>query len=159
MPDRVLIPIHNRQGNLVAYLGRAIDPREPRRQFPPGFQKSLVWFNLHRALQSGSREGIVVEGFFDCLRVHQSGFASVVALRGSSLTPAQQELLLAHFEEVALLLDGGQTGPQATRRIAAQLRARIALPTVEVPASQPPDQLRAREIGRLREQPRADRNV
>lgn len=74
MQDRIVIPIHNRHGRLVAYTGRALKG-EPRYRFPSGFQKSLELFNVHRAVQSGSRSAIVVEGFFDCMRVHQAGFS------------------------------------------------------------------------------------
>ena len=48
MHDRIVIPIHNREGELVAYAGRSIDGSEPRYKFPAGFHKSLELFNLHR---------------------------------------------------------------------------------------------------------------
>jgi hypothetical protein len=72
-----------------------MDSREPRYLFPPGFRKSQVVFNLHRAVKSAARQGgvaIVVEGFFDCLKVHQAGYGNVVALMGASGSDRQAEL-------------------------------------------------------------------
>ena len=71
---RVVFPIHDSAGQLVGYAGRRLDGGEPRYLFPPGFRKSQVVFNLHRAVRKAARCAIVVEGFFDCLRVHQAGY-------------------------------------------------------------------------------------
>jgi DNA primase len=159
MAGRVVIPVHNRQGQLVAYAGRAIGQAEPRYKFPTGFRKSLELFNLHRAVRSGGRQVVVVEGFFDCMRVHQAGFRSVVALMGSALSATQQELLLGHFGELVLMMDGDETGRRASQRIAAQLGNRIPLRVVEVPAGRQPDQLNATEIRRLLETDGADAQI
>jgi len=149
MQGRVVIPIQDAQGRLVGYAGRALNGQEPRYKFPRGFQKSLELFNLHRALRSQSRQVIVVEGFFDCMRVHQAGFPGVVALMGASLSRAQRQLLLDHFPAVVLMLDGDETGRRASRRIAAQLGWPMTLRVVEVPGGQQPDQITAMEIHRL----------
>jgi len=69
---RIVIPIHDEHGALIAYAGRAIDGQEPKYRFPTGFRKSLALFNLHRARKAGTRTVIVVEGFFDALAVHQA---------------------------------------------------------------------------------------
>jgi DNA primase catalytic core, N-terminal domain len=71
--QRIVFPIHDSQGRLVAYAGRSIDDSEPRYLFPPGFRKSQVVFNLQRAMLEAAQCAIVVEGFFDCLRVQQAG--------------------------------------------------------------------------------------
>jgi hypothetical protein len=62
---RIVIPIHNEDGELIAYIGRALGDDVPKYRFPTGFKKSRVLFNLHCALATGAREVIVVEGFFD----------------------------------------------------------------------------------------------
>jgi DNA primase len=67
---RVVIPIHNEHGELVAYSGRAIDSTEPKYRLPAGFRKSHVLFNLHRAIQSCDYALILVEGFFDTFKIH-----------------------------------------------------------------------------------------
>jgi transposase len=61
----------------------------PRYLFPPGFGKSQLVFNLHRAVREAAGCAIVVEGFFDCLRVHQAGYRNVVALMGARLSEVQ----------------------------------------------------------------------
>jgi hypothetical protein len=63
-----------------------------------------VLFNLHRALESRSRTVILVEGFFDTLAVHQSGYPAVVSLMGSALSRWQTDLLSTHFDQVLLML-------------------------------------------------------
>src|SRR5262249_22692274 len=61
---RVVIPIHNMAGKLVAYAGRSLDGRQPKYLFPRGFRKKNELFNLHRI---AAEEVILVEGFFDCM--------------------------------------------------------------------------------------------
>jgi DNA primase catalytic core, N-terminal domain/CHC2 zinc finger len=56
---RIVIPIHNAAGELIAYAGRAIDGQEPKYRFPAGFRKSLVLFNLHRAIATNGPLGVV----------------------------------------------------------------------------------------------------
>ena len=77
-----------RPGDWWPIAAARLDGSEPRYKFPAGFAKSQVLFNLHRAVAPGSQTGIVVEGFFDCLKVHQAGFGSVVALMGAAFTTA-----------------------------------------------------------------------
>jgi DNA primase len=92
MQGRVVIPIHNEQGELVAYAGRT--PGEPpegeaKYKFPPQFKKSLVLFNLHRAREHAAEGLIVVEGFFTVFEFFQRGRKNVVALMGSSMSAEQ----------------------------------------------------------------------
>lgn len=145
MQGRIVIPIHDEEGRLVAYAGRSLDAAEPRYRFPPRFRKSLVLFNLHRAVPQG-KTVVVVEGFFDCLTVHQAGLPCVVALMGCSLSQPQERLLRHHFEEVVLLLDGDKPGRTAGVSIAARLCSKISTRLVEVPAGCQPDQLGTDQI-------------
>jgi DNA primase len=92
MAGRVVVPIHDENGFLVAYAGRSVDETDPKYRFPPRFRKSLVLFNLHRAATHGESV-VIVEGFFDCIKVHQAGLRCVVALMGCSLSIGQEELL------------------------------------------------------------------
>src|ERR1051325_10597250 len=80
MANRIVIPIQNERGELIAYAGRSIDSSEPRYKLPPNFAKTREQFNVHRAIQPRSDIVIVVEGFFDAMRVHQAGYKNVVAL-------------------------------------------------------------------------------
>jgi 5S rRNA maturation endonuclease (ribonuclease M5) len=143
---RMVFPIHDERGELVAYAGRMMDGREPRYLFPPGFRKSQVVFNLHRAVKSAARQGgvaIVVEGFFDCLKVHQAGYGNVVALMGASVSDRQAELLDTYFRELVVMLDGDEAGRRASRVLAARWPAANM---AWVPAGWQPDQLSSAEI-------------
>ena len=147
MSGRIVIPIHNLEGALVAYVGRSIDAREPRYRFPTGFRKSHLLFNLHRAVKETKRGTVViVEGFFDCMKVYQAGYKSVVALMGSTLSEPQMELLRETFQQTVLMLDGDDVGRAATTIIAAHLRRWLSVKVAHVPLGRQPDQLSADEI-------------
>ncbi len=145
MAGRVVIPIHEENGILVAYAGRSVDETDPKYRFPPRFRKSLVLFNLHRAAAHGESV-VVVEGFFDCIKVHQAGLPCVVALMGCSLSTRQEELLQQHFREVILLLDGDKAGRSAGVAIAARLVSKVSTRLIEMPDESQPDQMGADQI-------------
>src|SRR5215467_12770786 len=70
MHGRLVIPIHNADGELIAYCGRSVDQTEPRYRLPSGFAKSEILFNMHRAAAGLENFVVLVEGFFDCMKVH-----------------------------------------------------------------------------------------
>jgi DNA primase len=148
MSRRIAIPIHDAAGRLVAYCGRTIDGGAPRYRFPAGFQKSRVLFNYHRARVTGAGEVIVVEGFFDCLRVHQAGFPCVVALTGVALSAAQRQLLIHAFRQVKLLLDGDRAGWEAAEPIRRALTPACLVTAVRLGPGIQPDQMSASDIHR-----------
>jgi len=147
MSGRVVTPIHNGHGELVAYAGRAVDDSEPRYKLPAGFHKSAELFNLHRAIGESNTSGrvIVVEGFFDCMKVSQAGLPCV-ALMGSSLSEAQEELLAKHFKSVCLLLDGDEAGERATDACLVRLGRRMWVWAAVLPDGQQPDQLETEDL-------------
>jgi len=149
LTGRCVIPIRDEKRQLVAYAGRAVNGEEPKYRFPAGFGKSQVLFNLDRAMQTGSRNVIVVEGFFDVLKVHQAGHPAVVALMGSSFSQRQSELLLSHFARVTLMLDGDEPGWRAAGVIAQLLKPKVSVSNVELPNGVQPDQLSSAEINVL----------
>ncbi len=141
MSGRIVIPIRNLHGQLVAYAGRALDNGPPKYKLPAGFRKALELFNLQQAMASGARIVIVVEGYFDCVRVHQAGFPCVVALMGSSLSAAQESALRRHFEGIVLMLDGDAAGRAASEAVATRLSGWRSVQLVRVPDGSQPDQL------------------
>jgi DNA primase len=145
MSGRVVVPIHSERGELVAYAGRAVDDADPKYRFPAGFHKSRELFNLHRA---GGDEVIVVEGFFDAMKVHQAGFPHVVALMGSALSERQRELLL-RFRRLVLMLDGDDAGRAATAEIAAKLVYSRFVRAVSLAEGAQPDQLSSDDLARI----------
>jgi DNA primase len=149
MSGRIVIPIRNPHGQLVAYAGRALDGRPPKYKLPAGFHKALELFNLQRAVATGSKTVIVVEGYFDCMRVHQSGFPWVLALMGSSLSAPQESALLCCFDRIVLMLDGDRSGRAASEAIAARLSGRRSLQVLRLPDDRQPDQLSTSTIRQL----------
>lgn len=146
MSGRIAIPIRDHEGRLVAYCGRALNGAAPRYQFPTGFQKSQVLFNHHRARAIGDDQVIVVEGFFDCMRVHQAGFGCVVALMGARLSMAQMALLTDQYRQVILMLDGDPTGRTATAQLASDLAPTVSVTEVQLAPGVQPDQMTAEQI-------------
>lgn len=151
---RIVIPIRNRCGEIVAYAGRALNGTLPKYKVPTGFQKALELFNLHRAAGTGSETVVLVEGYFDCMQVHQAGFPWVVALMGSSLSWAQEKALLQHFERVILLLDGDAAGRAASQTIAIRLSGKCFVVVASVPDGAQPDQMSSSAIRGLLEIPK-----
>jgi DNA primase len=144
MAGRCVIPIADQGGEVVAYAGRSIDNTEPRYKFPAGFRKSRELFNLHRV--KGELRVIIVEGFFDCMKVSQAGYPCV-ALMGSAMSGIQEHLIAEHFAEVVLMLDGDEAGRRATAEICDRLQKVIfQVATVELGDGVQPDQLSSDEI-------------
>jgi len=146
---RIVIPIHDHAGDLVAYAGRSIAGEEPKYRFPAGFRKSLVLFNFHRAVQSGEKTVVVVEGFFDAMKVHQAGHANVVALMGSSLSQRQSDPLANHFDRATIMLDGDAAGRHAADVIERLLAPRMNVTRADVGVGRQPDQMQTRDINAM----------
>ena len=147
MRDRIVIPIHNPKGELVAYAGRSIDGSEPRYKFPAGFHKSLELYNLHRVRDEVSV--VLVEGFFDCMKVTQAGFPCV-ALMGSTISDAQEELTREHFAHVVVMLDGDEAGRGAAEGIVDRLRRIVfQVDIVTLTDGAQPDELLMDDLHRL----------
>jgi DNA primase len=148
LQGRVVIPIHNEHGQLLAYAGRSIDGAGPKYKLPTDFAKSRVLFNLHRVIAHRQQTIVVVEGFFDCLKVHQAGMPGVVALMGCSLSEHQETLLVESFRNVALMLDADSAGVQGSAVIADRLGRRCRVEIVDLAPGQQPDRLSTPEIHR-----------
>jgi len=149
MHGQVVIPIHDERGQLLAYAGRSIDGAWPKYKLPAGFQKSGVLFNLHRTVAHGQDRVIVVEGFFDCLKVHQAGHPCVVALMGCSFSSEQERLLIARFSKIVLMLDADPAGQHANVVIADRLISRCTIDMVQLSAGHQPDELSSEDIHRV----------
>ncbi len=147
MHGRIVIPVHNATGDLVAYAGRVIDDSEPRYKFPPGFHKSLELFNLHRVKAEASV--VLVEGFFGCMKLVQEGFPCV-ALMGSTMSAAQEKLLAEYFGHVVVMLDGDEAGRRAAEEIVERLRRVIfQVHAVDLPDGVQPDHLSSEKVYEL----------
>ena len=153
---RIAIPIHNgSKGELVAYAGRwPGDTDKEKYLFPKGFGKSLELFNLNRVIKEPADSPlIIVEGFFDCMKLWGYGVKRVVALMGSSLSLAQEELIRRHTDansQIIVMLDEDEAGQSAREEIAGRL-AKFAFVKVHVfdqPGTQP-EHLTAEDVQSL----------
>lgn len=111
----IAIPIHDEDGDLVAYAGRRLKSADIREhgkyRFPKGFRKEHVLYNLERVKALGVPEGLaLVEGFFSVLALAECGIQNAVASMGCSLSEAQADLLAEHASHVAILYDGNEAG-------------------------------------------------
>jgi DNA primase len=149
MHNRLVIPIDDQFGTLVGYCGRALDASEPRYKFPPRFPKSQFLFNFHRAAARKAPQVIVVEGFFDCLKVYQAGYPCVIAIMGSAISQRQLEVLVHRFRRIRLMLDGDAAGRRASTDIAACLAPYASLEVIQVPDATQPDQFTPTQIREL----------
>jgi DNA primase len=128
MAERIAIPIHNVKGEIVAYAGRYVGEAPegtPKYKLPPGFRKSLELFNIDRAIREPKDAPLViVEGFFDCMMLHQHGCHKVAALMGSTMSAAQEELIRRHTDgksQIIVMLDEDEAGQAGRDDIACRI--------------------------------------
>jgi DNA primase len=129
MVGHIVIPIHNVKGEVVAYAGRwpgePPDQDTPKYKIPAGFKKSQEVFNLDRASKEpADKPLVIVEGFFDVIKIHQHGYHKVVALMGSTMSAAQEALIRQHTERkghIIVMLDENPAGMAGRADVAAQL--------------------------------------
>jgi DNA primase len=157
MSGRIVIPIHNKDGELVGYCGRwpGKPPEDrPKYKLPNGFKKSAEVFNLDRASQE--EKGlplIVVEGFFDVMRLWQLGFHRVVSIMGSSLSVRQEAVLVAASEGrsgIILMLDEDEAGRMGRDKALLRLASKLFVRVVPLPQEgAQPDHLTEGELHAL----------
>jgi len=149
---RLMIPIFNLSGKIVAFGGRALKKGEPAKYMnspeTPLYNKSSILYGLH-ASKGYIREAgavILVEGYFDFLSLYQAGIRNVVAVSGTAFT-AQQGRLLARFAQKAyLLFDADSAGQNAAlRSIEFFFNAGIDPIIASPPSGDDPDTLVRRE--------------
>ncbi len=154
MAERIAIPIRNPEGGVVAYAGRW--PGEPagdtpKYKLPQGFRKSLELFNLDRAAKEPAEQPLlIVEGFFDCMKLHQHGCRKAVALMGSTMSTAQEESIKRHIgprSQIIVMLDEDEAGRAGREDIAVRLCkfAFVRVHAFEKEGMQP-DSLSAEEV-------------
>lgn len=119
---RLLFPIRDTQGRVVAFGGRAFGDEQPKYLNSPETPlyvkgQMLYALDLARGAMRDAGRAILVEGYLDCLMAHQHGFGETVAALGTAFTPAQLGLLRRHADEVVALFDADAAGQKAASRI------------------------------------------
>jgi len=119
--DRIMFPIHDRRGRVIAFGGRALSDDGPKYLNSPEtdlYQKSNELYGLYFARQRSGRLDhiIVVEGYMDVVALAQFGFKNVVATSGTATTARQVELLFRAADTVVFCFDGDPAGRKAAWR-------------------------------------------
>lgn len=145
--DRVTIPIRLPRGTLVAFGGRAVGDDPPKYLNSPEtalFSKGRVLFALDRALRAFARaeRAVVVEGYFDCLALHQAGFTETVATLGTALSEHHAKELARRVRRVIVCFDGDAAGrAAAVTALGTLLTADLDAAALLLPEGQDPDDL------------------
>ena len=117
--NRVMFPIQDAYGNVVAFGGRALGDGSPKylnSAETPVFHKGQHLFGLHRAKEYGKEQMILCEGYMDVIALNSVGIMNAVATLGTALTVEQAELLKKHTKRVLLNFDSDNAGQTATER-------------------------------------------
>ncbi len=148
---RLMFPICDRQGRVVAFSGRILDPKAHPAKYVNSpeteiFTKSRVLYALDKAaakiVKHPRREAIVCEGQIDVIRCHASGFETAVASQGTAFTKEHVTLLKRHADSVVLVFDGDTAGRKAALRTGALfLEEEVPVRVAVLPAGEDPDSL------------------
>ena len=143
--DRLIFPIYDVSGRVVGFGGRLLGPGEPKylnSAESPVFSKGKLLYGLNWAKLAARRDErmLVVEGYFDVVRLIGAGIDSVVAPMGTALTDEQAKLIRKYTERVYLLYDSDKAGLKATFRSGDELLAQgAAVQVVTLPEGEDPD--------------------
>lgn len=119
---RLMFPIHNESGKIVAFAGRALEagdePKYLNSPETPIYQKSHVLYNLHKAREGIRKQDavVIVEGYMDVIGLWAAGVRNAVATCGTSLTQQQVRILRRHSENVVVNFDPDAAGSSAAER-------------------------------------------
>ncbi|HSD32808.1 MAG TPA: DNA primase [Gemmatimonadales bacterium] len=148
---RLLFPIHDLRGRVVAFGGRILGEGEPKYLNSPEtpiFHKGKLLYHLHAARHAmrKAERALLVEGYFDVIRPALAGIEEVVAPMGTGLTPDQAELLRRYAPQVVLCYDSDDAGLRATFRAGDELlRAGVRVSVATLPEGEDPDTLVQRD--------------
>ena len=125
--NRLMFPIHNETGKVIAFGGRALDPGDQAKYLnspeTPIYKKSGVLYNLHRAKEGIRKQEhtLLVEGYMDVIGVWAAGFKEVVATCGTALTSQQIKAMKRHASRILVNFDPDAAGSSAAERSIALL--------------------------------------
>lgn len=142
--DRVMFPIIDLRGNVIAFGGRIMGDAKPKYLNTADtmvFKKSTNLFALNLAKNDGSRKLILAEGYMDVIALHQAGFTNAVATLGTALTQEQALLMKRYADEVVICYDADEAGQKAAQRAIGLLRsAGMLIRVLSIPGAKDPDE-------------------
>lgn len=147
---RLIFPIRNKQGLVIAFGGRILDNTEQPKYINstenPYFKKKEVLYGFYESHTLERKQHyIFVEGYLDVIKLHQHGFTGAVASMGTALTPEHVAQVWRYHSQPVIALDGDQAGKRATFRTVEKLMPFLTpyktVSIAELPDGADPDQL------------------
>lgn len=142
--DRVMFPIIDLRGNVVAFGGRVLDDSLPKylnSSETPIFKKHNNLFALNFAKNGNNTAIILCEGYMDVIALHQAGFKNAVASLGTALTPEQCRLIARYCKEVIISYDSDAAGQRAAQRAIGMLNeAGLTVRVLKIEGGKDPDE-------------------
>ena len=142
--NRVMFPIIDVSGNVIAFGGRVLDDSKPKYKNSsdtPVFKKSRNLFALNFARLSGAESMILCEGYMDVIAMHAAGFTNAIATLGTAITAEQARMLSRYTKKVIISYDADEAGQKAAMR-AVKLLSDVGLDVtiLKVPGAKDPDE-------------------
>src|SRR5436190_7658931 len=146
---RIMFPIHNDVGEVIAFSGRVLDQETEAAKYlnspeTPLFRKGRVLFGLHKTKRGliEANCAIVCEGQLDLITIFEAGITNVVAPQGTAFTENQARILKRFVNEVVLCFDADTAGQKAAERsLDALLQNNLIVRVAEMPAGEDPDSM------------------
>lgn len=142
--NRVMFPIIDVSGNVIAFGGRVMDDSKPKYKNTmdtPVFKKSRNLFALNFAKNFCSDKLILCEGYMDVIALHVAGFTNAVATLGTAITPEQARIMSRYTKKVIISYDADEAGQKAAQK-AMKLLGEVGLDVgvIKVPGAKDPDE-------------------
>ena len=142
--NRVMFPIIDVSGNVIAFGGRVLDDSKPKYRNTmdtPVFKKSRNLFALNFAKNSEAEQLILCEGYMDVIALHAAGFTNAVATLGTAITSEQARLMSRYTRRVVISYDADEAGQKAAQRAIKILsEVGIDVGVIKVPGAKDPDE-------------------
>lgn len=142
--NRVMFPIIDVSGNVIAFGGRVMDDSKPKYRNTmdtPVFKKSRNLFALNFAKQTCSESLILCEGYMDVIALHVAGFTNAVATLGTAITAEQARLMSRYTKRVVISYDADEAGQKAAQRAIKMLgEVGLEVRVIKVPGAKDPDE-------------------
>ncbi|NJR66904.1 MAG: DNA primase [Leptolyngbyaceae cyanobacterium CRU_2_3] len=150
--DRLIIPIHDLQGRVIGFGGRALGDEQPKYLNSPEselFDKGKTLYALDKARGAIAKadQAVVVEGYFDAIALHAAGIGNVVASLGTALSKYQVRQLLRYTEskQIVLNFDADTAGHKAAERVIGEVadlayQGEVQLRVLNLPSGKDPDE-------------------
>ena len=151
--NRVMFPIIDVSGNVIAFGGRVMDDSKPKYKNSsdtPVFKKLRNLFALNFARQTCAESMILCEGYMDVIALHAAGFTNAVATLGTAITSEQARLMSRYTKKVIISYDSDEPGQKAAARALRMLgEVGLEVSVLKVPGAKDPDEY-IREYGKER---------